>query len=156
MAMYGSLLGAVRDNDHLPHTRDVDLVVDSSDWARIAEELSRRTFAGGRRRYIAAVDQWDSKVLRICADYFGWDPVWFSSDERDDSRDFVSVHLDLYDEGWWAVRDLKLMGCMVPNKTSIVSIRELNLSAMAFPEECLEKLYGVDWRETLVSLGGVN
>ncbi|KAF4744283.1 hypothetical protein FOZ63_003851 [Perkinsus olseni] len=118
MAMYGTLLGAVRGNDHLPHTRDVDLVVVSNDWARIAEELSRRTFGGGRRRYIAAVDQWDSKVLRICADYSGWDPVWFSSDERDDSRDFVSVHLDLYDEDWWAVRDLKLMGCMVPHKTS--------------------------------------
>ncbi|KAF4677875.1 hypothetical protein FOL47_008940 [Perkinsus chesapeaki] len=148
--IYGTLLGAVREKDHLPHTRDIDLVVSAANWSSIALELARRSSGGGRRRYITALDEWEPKVLRICADYSGWDPVWFSAvDSRDDT---VSVYLDMYilrssAPVWFLVEPLRRM-----YGVGTVALRELNLTAVAFPLECLEKLFGMDWTEPVVAL----
>ncbi|CAD7968935.1 unnamed protein product [Amoebophrya sp. A25] len=128
------------------------------------------------RRYNFGVDQWESKVARVCADYPGFASTQFkpSSEVKSDPLNNldmfgssgrvteiergVDYHLDFYDVSWWVFADLMLADCASPMSggTSLTNIRGRPFSVPLRPRACVEKLYGADWRKERRGLNGVN
>eukprot|EP00971_Amphidinium_carterae_P296141 5882331-Amphidinium_carterae.1 len=152
---YGTLLGALREGDVLPYTQDIDIVVDRSHWVELQRGLEGTEFFGGRR-YLFGVDQWESKVSRICADWDGFAPSVIGGQENDRLSRSADFHLDVYASDWWQITDLHLVDCVEPLGMTTLAIRELNFSAPARPRACVEKLYGAEWRTPKHALAGVN
>ncbi len=111
--MYGTLLGAVRDNDILPHTRDVDVVVPKEYWSLFQRKLSMHKFQGGRS-YQFGVDPWEDKVGRMCADYDGFGSASLFGGDDFGMEAKVEYHFDVYSEDWWQVEELQLEDCIHP------------------------------------------
>lgn len=151
---YGTLLGAVRENDIIPYTQDMDIVVDRAYWSQLQRGLESSEYFGGRR-YLFGVDQWEARVARVCADWEGFAATTLGGDSDRFTRS-AEFHLDVYASDWWQIADLHLMDCIEPLGTRTESIRGLNFSAPARPRACLEKLYGLEWRTPKRGSAGVN
>jgi len=153
---YGTLLGAVRENDIIPYTQDMDIVVDRAFWPQLHRGLEAAEFFGGRR-YLFGVDQWEERVSRVCADWDGFAAsVIGGAGDSDRFTRNAEFHLDIYASDWWQITDMHLVDCVEPLGTRNVQIRGLNFSAPARPRACVEKLYGVEWRTPKRGLAGVN
>ena len=111
--MYGTLLGAVRDHDILPHTRDVDVVVPKEYWHHIQNSLSQHKFAAGRA-YNFGIDPWEDKVGRICADYADFPGASLFGGDDFMGEGKVEYHFDVYAADWWQVEELTLEDCVEP------------------------------------------
>jgi len=151
---YGTLLGAVRENDIIPYTQDMDIVVDRAYWPQLQRGIEALENFGGRR-YLFGVDQWEARVARVCADWEGFAATTLGGDSDRFTRS-AEFHLDVYASDWWQIADLHLMDCIEPLGTRIESIRGVNFSAPARPRACLEKLYGAEWRTPKRGASGVN
>jgi hypothetical protein len=151
---YGTLLGAVRENDIIPYTQDMDIVVDRAYWSQLQRGIESSEYFGGRR-YLFGVDQWEARVARVCADWEGFAATTLGGDSDRFTRT-AEFHLDVYASDWWQIADLHLMDCIEPLGTRTEAIRGLNFSAPARPRACLEKLYGMEWRTPKRGSSGVN
>eukprot|EP00931_Biecheleriopsis_adriatica_P105533 TRINITY_DN80097_c0_g1_i1.p1 TRINITY_DN80097_c0_g1~~TRINITY_DN80097_c0_g1_i1.p1 ORF type:complete len:1213 (+),score=251.50 TRINITY_DN80097_c0_g1_i1:167-3640(+) len=152
---YGTLLGAARQNDILPWTQDMDIVVDRSYWPRLQRGLEAAEFFGGRR-YLFGVDQWEERVSRVCADWEGFATSIIGAQDNDRFTRPTDFHLDVYASDWWQITDMHLVDCVEPLGVTHLQIRGRNFSAPARPRACLEKLYGAEWRIPKHALSGVN
>lgn len=152
---YGTLLGALRENDILPYTQDMDIVVDRAHWPRLQQGLEAADFYGSRK-YMFGVDQWEERVSRVCADWEGFAASIIGGPDGDRFSRAADFHLDIYASDWWQIKDMHLIDCVEPLGSTTVSIRDLNFSAPARPRACLEKLYGAEWRTPKRALSGVN
>ncbi|CAE7215524.1 ADO2 [Symbiodinium sp. CCMP2592] len=152
---YGTLLGAVREEDILPWTQDMDIVVDRRYWPQLQRGLEAAEFFGGRR-YLFGVDQWEEKVSRVCADWEGFASSIIGGQEGDRFSRPADFHLDVYASDWWQITDLHLVDCVEPLGVKHLQIRGRNFSAPARPRACVEKLYGSEWRIPKKALAGVN
>eukprot|EP00439_Symbiodinium_sp_Y106_P042335 s2315_g5.t1 len=152
---YGTLLGAVREEDILPWTQDMDIVVDRRYWPQLQRGLEAAEFFGGRR-YLFGVDQWEEKVSRVCADWEGFASSIIGGQEGDRFSRPADFHLDVYASDWWQITDLHLVDCVEPLGIKHLQIRGRNFSAPARPRACVEKLYGSEWRIPKKALAGVN
>merc|ERR1719277_363157 len=152
---YGTLLGALREEDILPYTQDADIVVDRSYWSQLQRGLEAAEFFGGRR-YMFGVDQWEEKVSRVCADWEGFAPSIIGGPDNDRLSRATEFHLDIYASDWWQITDMHLIDCVEPVGIKHLPIRGINFSAPARPRACVEKLYGADWRTPKHALSGVN
>lgn len=151
---YGTLLGAVRENDIMPWTQDMDLVVDRSHWPKLQRGLEAAEFFGGRR-YLFGVDQWEERVSRVCADWEGFATSIIGGAEDKFTRP-ADFYLDIYSSDWWQITDMHLVDCVEPLGVVELEIRGRNFSAPARPRACVEKLYGAEWRTPKKALAGVN
>jgi len=95
----GSLLGAIRDNDIIPHTSDLDIVIPKSEWEKAAMINEQ---ADQPRSYYFQVDPYERSCARLCAvwqglpvnskDYtknFDWDTDQLGAD--------LPYYMDIYD-----------------------------------------------------------
>lgn len=153
---YGTLLGSLRENDIMPWTQDMDIVVDQKYWSRVQRGLEAAEFFGGRR-YFFGVDQWEELVSRICADWDGFAVSVIGGPDGDRFTRGTEFHLDIYASDWWQVKDMHLVDCVEPlGNAAPILIRDRNFSAPARPRACVEKLYGAEWRTPKKALSGVN
>jgi len=152
---YGTLLGALREEDILPYTQDADIVVDRTFWPQLQRGLEAAEFFGGRR-YFFGVDQWEEKVSRVCADWEGFAPSIIGGPDSDRLSRATEFHLDIYASDWWQITDMHLIDCVEPLGTTRMPIRGVNFSGPARPRACVEKLYGQEWRTPKHALSGVN
>jgi len=152
---YGTLLGALREDDILTYTQDLDIVVDRSHWPRLQKGLEAADFFGGRK-YSFGVDQWEERVSRVCADWEGFAATTIGGPDNDRLSRAAEFHLDVYASDWWQITELHLVDCVEPIGSVTVPIRGRNFSAPARPRACLEKLYGAEWRIPKKGLSGVN
>jgi hypothetical protein len=140
----GTLIGAVRDQDIIPYTADIDMLIPREGWER-AKEVN---FIKGRKRsYYFMQDPQESHCARLCAvweglpvnrasftNHFDWDTDQLGAD--------IQYYMDIYDEGMDFATHLKHLHYPL----STVKIRNHTFPAPGEKELWVEAKYGSAWR----------
>lgn len=140
----GTLIGAFRDNDIIPTTSDIDVLIPREGWDKVREINSDRNRTKG---YYFMQDPEERHCARLCAawqglpvnkasftKHFDWDNERLGSD--------VPYYMDIYDEHM----DIgeRFSHLMYPPST--VTIRNVSFPAPRDAELWIEAKYGPTWR----------
>jgi len=144
MLSEGTLLGAVRDQDIIPYTADLDIFVPREGWEKamlINEEPP------GSKSYHFMVDPDQPHCARLCAvwqgypanrapfdEHFQWDTERVGND--------LAYYMDIYDEDMDFAQAMKHL--VYPPST--VMIRNVSFPAPREQEIYVEARYGPSWR----------
>jgi hypothetical protein len=140
----GTLLGAVRNNDIIAYTSDLDIVIPKESWERV-KEINK--VEGVAKSYSFLEDPEEHNCGRVCAvwasqpvnrvsqtKHFDWDTEKEGSD--------IPYYMDVYAEQMDFVVALEHLNYPVSN----VTIRNHTFYAPREPEIWLEASYGAEWR----------
>eukprot|EP00931_Biecheleriopsis_adriatica_P116028 TRINITY_DN91742_c0_g1_i1.p1 TRINITY_DN91742_c0_g1~~TRINITY_DN91742_c0_g1_i1.p1 ORF type:complete len:806 (+),score=171.02 TRINITY_DN91742_c0_g1_i1:82-2418(+) len=146
MVSEGTLLGAVRDQDIIPYTADIDLYIAKDDWEK-AELINTEPLNAKGRGYRFMVDPAEHNCARLCAvwqgmpanrapfdEFFDWNTENLATD--------LPYYMDIYSEDM----DFAVAMKHLIYPPSNVTIRNRTFPAPREQEIYIEARYGSGWR----------